>query len=487
MKLRFLPLVFLTALGLSAAAAPKKIVMIAGLKSHGTGDHEYEKGLLLLKGCLDQSAPGVETEVYFNGWPRDPKVLETADTVVLYCDGSDRDEKADPLLQGDRLDQLGRAMKRGAGLVAIHYAVFVPSQKAGSQFLDWLGGYFDYENGTAANKWYSTIQTRDYPVHPATPGHPITRGVEPFTVKEEYYFQIRFRPNDPGWKPVLSFGDNAASVVGWSIERPDGGRGFGYTGGHFHSNWQNENVRRMVLNAILWTARADVPEGGVKSSLPQEKSATGKKALILTGYNGPFHDWRKTTVALKELLEPQFAVTVVEDPEYLATQEWRHYDLLVQNYVNWDRPTITNPARSNLLTFVQEGKGIALIHFANGAFRDWPDYPKLSRRLWVDGKATHDAFGLFHVDVRPVDHPILRGIKPFDTIDELYCNQVGDEPVEALVTAHSKVSNKDEPLAWAHPFGKGRVFQTLLGHDAESIRKAGTLILNGSRWAAGLE
>jgi len=48
--------------------------------------------------------------------------------------------------------------------------------------------------------------------------------------------------------------DGVPQVTAWVYERPDGGRGFGYTGGHFHKNWENDNARNLVLNAIEWTA-----------------------------------------------------------------------------------------------------------------------------------------------------------------------------------------------------------------------------------------
>ena len=254
----------------------KKIVLIAGKKSHGPGDHEYEKGVELLKRCLDNSpsAKGIRTEVYLNGWPQNPGVLDDAATILFYCDGSDRDEKAHPLLYGNRMETLDRLMKRGAGFVAIHYAVFVPSKNGGEQYLDWMGGYFDYENGTAANNWYSKIETKEYQISFPMPEHPIVHGVQPFQVKEEYYFNLRFRENDRRLAPILTFGSDKSdltSVVAWAIERTDGGRGFGYTGGHFHKNWENENVRKMILNALLWTAKVDVPKEGVISSLDSGK------------------------------------------------------------------------------------------------------------------------------------------------------------------------------------------------------------------------
>jgi type 1 glutamine amidotransferase len=52
-------------------------------------------------------------------------------------------------------------------------------------------------------------------------------------------------------------------VIAWAVERKDGGRGFGFTGGHFHKNWAIEDCRKMILNAIWWTAKVEVPAGGV--------------------------------------------------------------------------------------------------------------------------------------------------------------------------------------------------------------------------------
>jgi hypothetical protein len=51
----------------------------------------------------------------------------------------------------------------------------------------------------------------------------------------------------------------------WAVERPDGGRGIGFTGGHWHRNWAIDDFRRLVLNAILWTAKVEVPDSGVVS------------------------------------------------------------------------------------------------------------------------------------------------------------------------------------------------------------------------------
>lgn len=487
----------------------RKIVLVAGTKSHGPGHHEYEKGLRLLQHCLTTSPnlKGIRAEVYCNGWPEDPKVLDDAASIVVFSDGSDQREQDHPLLRPDRLEQMDRLMKRGVGLVALHYTVFVPSQRAGAQFLEWLGGYFDYENGPPPRRWYSQITTASTRPEPATPTHPICRGITPFSLTEEYYYHLRFRPNDPRRVPILTTPIPPASspeVVAWAVERAGGGRGFGFTGGHFHSNWGVENFRKLVLNAIAWTAHAEVPAGGVASTLPPDfpetfvpadKPAVAGpepiRALIFTGHNGPFHDWRATTQALREVLtqDTRFVLKTLEQPELLGRENLLDYDLLVQNYVNWQRPGLDEASKAQLLKFVRAGRGLAFVHFANGAFLDWPEYRSLCRRVWIDGKSGHDAFGPFRVEIADPAHPITRLLQPFDTVDELYFRQQGDRPIHVLATARSRVTGQKEPMAFVYTEGNSRVFQTVLGHDANAIRMPGpnALIRRGCVWAAGKE
>src|SRR5262249_24655653 len=131
------------------AARTKKIVLIAGAldKNHPPGTHEYEKSVRLLKRCLDESAnmKGLRVETHFGGWPKDEKTLDDADTIVLISSGSDRVEKDHPLLVGERLAVIGKQMKRGCGLVAIHWTTFLPNALAGEKALEWIGGHFDYQ------------------------------------------------------------------------------------------------------------------------------------------------------------------------------------------------------------------------------------------------------------------------------------------------------------------------------------------------------
>jgi len=291
----------------------KKIVLVAGAKSHGPGEHEYEKGARLLKQCLDTSPDlhGFTTEVVTDGWPRDEKVFDDAATVLFYCDGSDRDEKADPLLRDHRLETLQKLMDRGVGFVAVHYTLFAPSKRGGDRLLDWVGGYFDYENGEKPKGWYSKIKNCTAKVTPASPEHPVSRGLKPFELKEEFYYNMRFRPDDKRLTPILTAAipdEPAPETVAWAVERKDGGRGFAWTGGHYHSNWQNENVRRMLLNALVWTAKGEVPAGGVRSHIAEEPEG----AALVEGKFGKALDAKRHYAEAKGLDAYQKPPLVVE-------------------------------------------------------------------------------------------------------------------------------------------------------------------------------
>ena len=221
------------------------------------------------------------------------------------------------------------------------------------------------------------------------------------------------------------------------------------------------------------------------------------KVTIFTGHDGPFHKWQETSAALQEALAAgkDFQVAVQTDVEWFVKPELLETDLVVLNYCNWDRPGLSDAGKMGLLKYLAAGKGLAIVHFANGAFQaalpcgpkgDWPEYRKICRRNWVWGKSGHDALGRFEVKV--VDgHPITKGLNSFHTVDELYCRQVGDEPITVLAVAACKTTGREEPQAFVYNYDKARVFQTTLGHSAESIRNPGAaaLIRRGSLWAAG--
>lgn len=287
---------------LSTRAADKKILLIAGKQSHGPGDHEFRAGCLLLQKCLD-TMPGVQVEVHTNGWPASDDAFNGADAVVIYSDGGG----GHPAIQGNRIQLMDSLAQKGVGIGCMHYAVEVPKGAAGEAMQRWIGGY--YEHLYSVNPmWVPECQS--------FPDHPVSRGVRPFALLDEWYFNMRWAENSAGITHILVDKpsdqvrkgpyvyprgpyDHIVAASGrqetmmWTFERPDGGRGFGFTGGHKHVNWANDNCRKVVLNAILWIAKADLPNGGVASRVePAELAANldpKKPPFTVPNLTG---DWR---------------------------------------------------------------------------------------------------------------------------------------------------------------------------------------------------
>ena len=258
----------------TVVAAPIRILMIAGPPSHGYGAHEHYAGLKVLEEAVESSADDVQATVV-RGWPEDNAVIDRADSIVLFCDGGGGH------LAMNRRDVLRERLADGCGFACIHYAVEMVPGEPGQDWLDFLGGHFEI-NWSVNPHWVADFKT--------LPDHPITRGVEPFSALDEWYFHLRFKETDritpiltavapestmrrqdghhsgnPHVRKSVARGDS--QTVAWAYERPDGGRSFGFTGGHFHWNWANESIRRLVANAIRWTAGDTIEPGG--SSLRQ--------------------------------------------------------------------------------------------------------------------------------------------------------------------------------------------------------------------------
>ena len=253
----------------TAVAETTRILFLAGGRSHSSGDHEFNAGCRLLANALnEQSGLDVDATV-INGWPTDESVFDGVDAVIIYADGTSVVRNG-----WEKTDSLA---KSGVGLMFMHYAVH-PSAEEGQRFYrPWIGGAF--ETGWSVNPhWVADLKT--------LPGHPISNGVAgPVRAYDEFYYSMRFledrsqvldlvtgTPTKPRIKRIINlWNENGVNGVGkpqtlmWGIERNDGGRGVGFTGGHYHRNWAIDGFRQIVLNGIVWTAGMEVPEGGVKS------------------------------------------------------------------------------------------------------------------------------------------------------------------------------------------------------------------------------
>ncbi|MSU64997.1 MAG: hypothetical protein EXS38_02595 [Opitutus sp.] len=279
-KFRFASTPLVAALCLAvgtATAADKKVLLLAGPPSHGPGEHEFNAGVQLLQKCL-AGVPGLKATVALNGWPANPAALEGLDAIIIYSDGET--EVKHPALS--HLAELGALLGKNTGLGLVHYAVEPATVKGRPEFLRWIGGYFETHRSVNPH-WDAVIKS--------LPSHPVTRGVKPFAIRDEWYFNLRFVEGMKGVTPLFTavptsdtmarkngphdgnasaravVAGGEAQTLAWAFDRVDGGRGFGFTGAHFHRNWGEENFRRLVLNATLWLAGMEVPANGVTSTV----------------------------------------------------------------------------------------------------------------------------------------------------------------------------------------------------------------------------
>lgn len=283
------------------ASPKKKALLLAGNPSHGFGAHDHLAGCTLLAKLINASGLPVEATVHSlknSGWPK-PEVIAAANTILIYADGGG----GHPF--NAHLDELAERTAKGTGIVCIHYGVETTIGKPGQAFLDWTGGFFE-PNYSVNPHW--TAYYRQLPKHPTT------NGVKPFSTHDEWYYHMRFREKMEGVTPILTdlpplstivvvdkdgnvvmeekdgkkvpklsrpenahnnnphvrktiLEDKTPQHMAWATQRPDGGRGFGCSGGHDHWNWGNPQFRKLILNAIVWTSGADVPTDGVPAGV----------------------------------------------------------------------------------------------------------------------------------------------------------------------------------------------------------------------------
>jgi hypothetical protein len=333
-RLCALSLVLLCAFAAGCAKEPaRKVVLIGGAASEGPGRHAYPDGIRALKSLLETSPDNdgrLAVAAYPDGWPRDPAALDGAATLVLYFDGLDRHPLRDPAHRA----AFDAAMARGAGLVVLHQASTVPP---GDDL-----GLPGKLGATRVGMYDRTTETAR--LLPATPAHPVVRGIAAFAYRDEFYPTFR---RVSGTVPLLRATLHAqyrggkllvedvpdTSDVAWAFERAGGGRAVGFSGAHYLRSLDEPNVRRLLLNAVFWTARVDVPAHGVRSA-PRDATArldsdppppTSSTANDPRGDRVTFHadsarsGWypRETVLTPRSVAAPSFGV-IWESPPLAA-------------------------------------------------------------------------------------------------------------------------------------------------------------------------
>ncbi|TWT65000.1 ThuA domain-containing protein [Allorhodopirellula solitaria] len=260
---------------MSLERRPKQVLFVVGPSTHPPGSHEVAAGAQLMAYCLEHAdnVSDIRTTVV-EGWPDDEDLLKQTDVIVFSGDTFPPQR----LPETDRiLARIDRMMRRGCGIVCVHYATALLGKDVAPDgahpLLGWMGGYFanktcPHHPGIARVYQAATIE-------PAAPEHPISRGWSEFTLHDEPYINNYFGKNDnlpadnvtPLATSMLPPEDPQVEIVAWCVER-ERGRGFGIVMPHFYRNWKDEDLRRCILNGIVWTANSEVPDEGVRTTLP---------------------------------------------------------------------------------------------------------------------------------------------------------------------------------------------------------------------------
>jgi len=260
----------------SVSAEPTRVLIVVGPSNHPPGSHEVAAGGRLLAHCLQQAenVPDLHPHLV-SAWPDDAQLRESVASVVFLGDTFPPNRL--PNAQ-QNLAELGQMMDRGCGIVCLHYATGLLGDDVGPNgehpLLGWMGGY--YANRSCPH--HQSI-ARVYPsavITPAKNEHPILRGWQEFTIHDEPYINNYFGPDDNQLASnvtalatsLLPPDDPQEETVAWCVERADSGRGFGIVMPHFYRNWGDDDLRRFILNGVVWSAGRDVPKDGVQTPPP---------------------------------------------------------------------------------------------------------------------------------------------------------------------------------------------------------------------------
>ena len=226
-------------------------------------------------------------------------------------------------------------MKRGCGIVCIHYATGLKKEDVSSTgehpLLGWMGGYFA-NPGSTHHVSYARVFD-EARITPTKTSHPVLRGWKEFVVRDEPYGNNYFGPSDN--KPAPNVTILATSqqppekpqreAVAWCVQRADDGRGFGIVMPHFYKNWSNEDLRRFVLNGIVWTAGVEVPADGATLG-----EITVRGNVVMAGY---YNDPDATAAAIRNGWFHSGDAAVVHPDGYVEIRD-RFKDVIISGGEN---------------------------------------------------------------------------------------------------------------------------------------------------------
>lgn len=230
-------------------AEPQRLLLLAqGPDGHPFTTHEYVAGQQVLARLLRDVPRLTITQVLADGeWSEGPEIIDRADHCVLFVSEGAKWVSSDPA----RRDAFRRLAERKGGLSVLHWGMGTRDAKHVDAFVQLFGACHG-----GPDRKYKFLETSCTP----TPDHPTTRGLKPFTIKDEFYYAFKRDPNNKELQSLLTARiDDREEMVAWAWERKDGGRSFGFSGMHFHANWERREYQKFVAQSVLWTTRIEPP------------------------------------------------------------------------------------------------------------------------------------------------------------------------------------------------------------------------------------
>jgi len=205
------------------------------------------------------------------------------------------------------------------------------------------------------------------------------------------------------------------------------------------------------------------------SAFGQKKKAP-VRVLLITGGHGydkePFDAFMKSLQGI--------TVTEVKHPNALVMfrpENRSSYDVVLF----YDMPeAISEQEKKDFTDCLKAGKGMVAWHHAYCSYQSWPEYQNIiggryHQNPWTDSKGiTHPASTYrhdvqFRVKVAAKKHPVTKGIRDFDIMDETYGKGSVNPGVRVLLTTDDPTSTPS--IAWTNRYGKSNIVTILLGHD----------------------
>jgi type 1 glutamine amidotransferase len=185
---------------------------------------------------------------------------------------------------------------------------------------------------------------------------------------------------------------------------------------------------------------------------------------------------------------PTVEITQTEDIELLHYDNLKQYDVLVMVQMKVEGGEPPEFVKEGILQFLKDGGGLVVTHFAVANVQNWRDSIGIYGAMWVSGKSTHGPYHEFRVDIKDETHPIVEGVRPFTTNDELYYNLLMRSDVHVIMTANEERFGHTiaEPMLTTHYVHNARCVYFALGHDAESSKtpEFRQILVQSIEWAA---